>query len=291
LRRVEIPTFVYFVAPLVVVAFILQIVFRMRSAARSARGMVRSFQNTVAVSQQEPTTGELAASLAVGAHMSLNHGVAWNTLKDDANSRQKIYANLRDQWGITTKAELRDGLEGLLDNETGDTVADFVLDVRTELAGRFRTLPDPSAWRQAVAGAARAQGVPETVLDDMTATVERVLRYEERFRADGLLPAGGYVRSLLAYDWGRAVNMARWGLKLRLIGEDQAREYVLRAGKQAFGRYASWADLSAGYALGRVLRFDHDEFDVWYATVLEPHQILLTDPASPWLTLGWPSRR
>ena len=71
----------------------------------------------------------------------------------------------------------------------------------------------------------------------------------------------------------------------------EAREYVLRAGKQAFGRYTSWADLSAGYSLGRVLRFDNDEFDVWYNTVLEPHQVLLTDPASPWLTLPWPTRR
>jgi len=288
---VEIPTFVYFVAPIVLLAFVVQIVFRVRSAARSARGIARSMRNVIAVDKQQPTTGEFAAALAVGAHMSLNHGVAWNTLKDDANSRQKIYENLKNQWDVSSRGELRECLEGLLDNETGDTVADFVLDVRMELVGRLGTVPDLQVWRRAVAEGARAQGVPETVLDDMTATTVRVMRYEERFRADGLLPADGFVRSLLAYDWGRAVNMARWGLKLRLIGEQQAREYVQRAGKQAFGRYTSWADLSAGYSLGRVLRFDNDEFDVWYNTVLEPHQILLTDPASPWLTLPWPTRQ
>jgi hypothetical protein len=288
---VEIPTFVYFVAPIVVLAFVLQIVLRVRSAARSARGVVRSMRNVIAVDQQEPITGEFAAALAVGAHMSLNHGVSWNVLKDDANSQQKIYENLKNQWDVSSSSELRECLEGLLDNETGDPAADFVLDVRLRLAGQQGTLPDLAVWRQAVADGARAQGVPETVLDDMTATTERVVRYEERFRADGLLPAGGFVRSLLAYDWGRAVNMARWGYKIRMIGEEQAREYVLRAGKQAFGRYTSWADLSAGYSLGRVLRFDNDEFDVWYATVLEPHQVLLTDPASPWLTLPWPTQR
>jgi hypothetical protein len=288
---VEIPTFVYFVAPIVVLAFVLQIVFKVRSAARSARGVVRSMRNVIAVDQQEPITGEFAAALAVGAHMSLNHGVSWNVLKDDANSQQKIYENLKNQWDVSSASELRECLEGLLDNETSDPVGDFVLDVRLQLAGQQRGLPDLEVWRQAVADGARAQGVPETVLDDMTATTERVVRYEERFRADGLLPAGGFVRSLLAYDWGRAVNMARWGYKIRMIGEEQAREYVLRAGKQAFGRYTSWPDLSAGYSLGRVLRFDNDEFDVWYATVLEPHQILLTDPASPWLTLPWPTQR
>lgn len=274
-----------------ILAFVVQIVFRVRSAARSARGIARSMRNVIAVDKQQPTTGEFAADLAVGAHMSLNQGVAWNTLHDDANSKQKIYEGLKNQWGVTTRSGLRDCLDGLLDNETGDTVADFVLDVRAELIGRLGTLPDQQVWRQAVAEAARAQGVPETVLDEMTATTERVARYEERFRADGLLPAGGFVRSLLAYDWGRAVNMARWGLKLRLINEQQAREYVQRAGKQAFGRYTSWTDLSAGYILGRVLRFDNDEFDVWYNTVLEAHQILTTDPASPWLTLSWPTQR
>lgn len=278
----QIPTFVYVLAPLVIIAFVVQIVLRARSAARSARGMVRSLRNTVAVDKQQPTTGELATALAAGAHLSLNHGVSWNALKDDANSAQKIYGNLKDQWGVNNPAELREAIEGLLDDETGDPVADFVLNVREATAGD---------WREAVVAGARSQGLPETTIDDMTATVDRVLGYEERFRADGLLPAGGQVRSLLAYDWGRAINMARWGYKLRWIKEQQAKEYVLRAGKQAFGRYASWADMSAGYALGRVLRFDNDEFDVWYATVLEPHQVLFTDPASPWLTLPWPAGR
>jgi len=281
---VQIPTFVYILAPLVVVAFVVQIVLRVRSAARSARGMARSFRNVVAVDQSRPTTGELATALAVGAHMSLNHGVSWNALKDDANSAQKIYNNLKNQWDITSAGKLRDTLEDLLDDETGDPVADFVLNVRQELGGT----PGAEAWKRAVADRARAQGVAETTLDEMTATVDRVLSYEERFRADGLLPPGGIVVSLLAYDWGRAVNMARWGYKARYIKEQQAIEYVLRAGKQAYGRYASWGDLSAGYALGRVLRFDNDEFDTWYATVLEPHQTLFTDPASPWLTLAWP---
>jgi hypothetical protein len=283
---VQIPTYVYYLAPLVVVAFVVQIVFRVRSAARRARGVVRSFRNVVAVDRQQPVTGELATALAVGAHMSLNHGVSWNVLKDDSNSAQKIYADLKNQWDVSNAGELRECLEGLLDDETGDPVADFVLDVRRQAGAE----QDPQAWRQAVTGSARAQGLPETTLDEMTATIDRVLRYEERFRADGLLPAGGVVSSLLAYDWGRAVNMARWGYKLRYIKEQQAREYVLRAGKQAFGRYDSWAGLSAGYALGRVLRFDNDEFDVWYGTVLEPHQVLFTDPASPWLALPWPSR-
>jgi hypothetical protein len=282
-RRVEIPVYVYIIAPIVVLAFVLQIVLRMRSAAKSARGVVRSLRNAIAVDKHEPTTGEFAAALAVGAHMSLGHGVSWNAIKDDSNSQQRIFTTLRDNWDINSPAELVETLEQLLDDETGDPTADFVLDVRQEVG--------PQAWKQAVTDSARAQGVPETVLDEMLATVARVLSYEERFRADGLLPAGGTVRSVLAYDWGRAVNMARWGLKLGYIQQAQAREYVLRAGKLAFGRYSSWADLSAGYSLGRVLRFDNDEFDVWYDTVLEPHRVLLSDPTSPWLTLPWPSAR
>jgi hypothetical protein len=38
-----------------------------------------------------------------------------------------------------------------------------------------------------------------------------ITRYESRFRADGLLPPNGIVTSVFGYDFGRAVNMARWG--------------------------------------------------------------------------------
>jgi hypothetical protein len=62
---------------------------------------------------------------------------------------------------------------------------------------------------------------------------------------------------------------------------------VLRAGRSAHSRYASWADYSAGYILGRVLHFDADEFSVFYETALGSHRSLTTDPASPWRTLQW----
>jgi hypothetical protein len=62
---------------------------------------------------------------------------------------------------------------------------------------------------------------------------------------------------------------------------------VLRAGELCRGTYGSWAELSAGYILGRALRFDQEAFGEWYESALIPHRILTEDPESPWNTLAF----
>jgi hypothetical protein len=142
-------------------------------------------------------------------------------------------------------------------------------------------------WRGTCADLLRDLGAPDAAGQAIQRLIGRIVRCEARFRADGLLPAEGFVRSAAAYDYGRAVNFARWGLSARLCEGREARDAVLRAGALAGTRHTSWADFSAGFALGRLLRFDAEEFGEWYANVLEPHRILTTDPESPWLTLPW----
>ncbi|MFF4364499.1 DUF1266 domain-containing protein [Streptomyces sp. NPDC001594] len=112
-------------------------------------------------------------------------------------------------------------------------------------------------------------------------------RYEARFRADGLLPDGGYVRSVEAWDYGRASGMARWGLGARLCAPGEAEAAVVRARRLVHDNYRSWEDFSAGYILGRCLHFDDEEFGEWYESVLAVHRLITTDPTSPWRTLPW----
>jgi hypothetical protein len=114
---------------------------------------------------------------------------------------------------------------------------------------------------------------------------ELVGRYEERFRADGLLPADGEVRSLAALDLAHAVNLVRWGLGARFCAPPQAEQAVLRAGARAREVYGSWQEYAAGYALGRVLAFDNGWFGPSYAETVHLHRVLTQDPASPWLGL------
>lgn len=58
--------------------------------------------------------------------------------------------------------------------------------------------------------------------------------------ADGLLPPDGRVESVYGYDFGRAVNMARWGLNAGYCDAEEAEKCVLTAGHRANQVYPSW---------------------------------------------------
>jgi hypothetical protein len=122
------------------------------------------------------------------------------------------------------------------------------------------------------------------MLLDLTETIGR---HEERFRADGLLPADGDVHSVAAYDFGRAVHMARWGREAHFCDQATAERLVISAGEGCRRHYDSWATLSAGYALGQVLRSDGGEFPASYDTALAAHRLLAEAADGPWQTVPW----
>ncbi|WP_051840371.1 DUF1266 domain-containing protein [Streptomyces sp. NRRL F-5126] len=235
-----------------------------------------------------PTSGLLAQALACGAPLAVQGGLVWNDIGDVYDDYALDGQLLRESWGTSTYEEWRARMGVLLDAHTGQHEPEFVLRVRARLAdaaGGHAVAAD--AWRAACARALAELGAPDRLGTAVQGLVGRIIRYEARFRADGLLPPDGYVHSVAAYDYGRAVNFARWGLSARLCGGREARDAILRAGALAGTRHTSWADYSAGYALGRVLRFGHEEFGEWYEAVLAPHRLLMSDPESPWLTLPW----
>ncbi|MFZ4297453.1 DUF1266 domain-containing protein [Streptomyces cinereoruber] len=75
--------------------------------------------------------------------------------------------------------------------------------------------------------------------------VRRIVRCEARFRGDGLLPPEGRVRGTVAYDHGRAVNVARWGLPARFCTPHEAEQAVVHAGGPSRAAHGSWEDFSA----------------------------------------------
>lgn len=46
-------------------------------------------------------------------------------------------------------------------------------------------------------------------------------------------------------------------------------------------------DFSAGYILGRVLRFDDEEYGPYYETALNAHRLLTQAEGSPWRNIPW----
>ncbi|MFD4646394.1 DUF1266 domain-containing protein [Streptomyces sp. NPDC056721] len=111
--------------------------------------------------------------------------------------------------------------------------------------------------------------------------MESLSRYEARMRVDDILREGRYVRSVDAWDLGRASKMARWGLAARFGTIEEAESVVVHAGRNASHSYQSWQAFSAGYILGRYLHFDEAEFGDWYEDMASAHRILMSDAGSP----------
>ncbi|GAA2595367.1 DUF1266 domain-containing protein [Actinomadura fulvescens] len=230
---------------------------------------------------EAPTWGRLTAALAVGAHLAVANGVAWNTITGTDRDPEHNRTLLSRDWGITDTGSWKSAMDALLAAENCDPAIQIVLDRRA--AG----MTDPLAWHSAIAGWCQDKQVSVETTEELVGLARQIAQYEERFRIDGLLPPEGRVDSVFGYDFGRAVNMARWGLNAGYCDTETAEECVLRAGHYASKVYKSWEDYSAGYILGRMLRFDDGELGEWYDRSLTGHRILVEDPGSPWRKLAW----
>lgn len=226
-----------------------------------------------------PFYGPLAHGFACGAHIPVHVSTPWNTLDDPVRDYQADRESLADSWGVTTTEDWQRQVDYLLQGLNIGTEIDVVLGVRAQLVGQHGTWDLPT-WRAAVENQARLQNIAD--VGEMVASVDLVTRYEARFQADGILPPNGVVNSVLGYDFGRAVNVARWGFGARFCDQRSAESVVLRAGELCRRQYTSWADFSAGYALGRVIRFDNETYGHMYVSVRGPHHLLTTDRTSPW---------
>ncbi|WP_406144808.1 DUF1266 domain-containing protein [Streptomyces sp. NBC_01012] len=231
--------------------------------------------------------GPLAYGLACGAHLAVGNGVPWN----EVGTAYREYAHerelLRDTWGITEPASWREQLDYLLDARNSPAEPDFVLRVRAQLGIGLGEQPSADLWRETAAGHAQDIGASHDTVRNIEELVRRIVRYEARFRADGLLSPDGRVTTTVAYDYGRAVNLARWGLSARYCVPHDAEQAIVYAGALSKSAYDSWEDFSAGYALGRVLRFDGEDYGAYYQDNVTAHRLLTESEGSPWRNIPW----
>jgi uncharacterized protein DUF1266 len=242
----------------------------------------------------------MAHGMACGALLLVNNGEPWNHLGWQYGGYTEEKTRLRQWWDVASREQWQRTQEGLLRGEMTSPVWEFVLRVRQAMMREHRTVPGAGRWRETAERVLLARtaelvdqtGRPPTFdLDEDIALVQgqigRILRYEARFRADGLLIGDACVRSVLAWDFGRGSCMARWGLGARLCELSETERALLRAGEASRQAYASWGDYAAGFILGRCLHFDGEEFGEWYTDMVAVYRILTTDPESPWLSVPW----
>ncbi|MEU6283934.1 DUF1266 domain-containing protein [Streptomyces sp. NPDC047028] len=252
-----------------------------------------------------PLKGPVAHGLACGALLIVRYGFPWNAMAHHGNGYPLERSALQEWWGVGSREEWQEQQGSLLDPDGANPVWEFALNVRRTIARDFGGHVDTAYWRDAVARILRDRAEGRTVLtpDGVTTTptvpeaetearikgvqhlIGRITRYEARFRADGILDENRFVTSVDAWNFGRASGMARWGLASRYCSLPEAERAVIEAGRLSARSYKSWRDFAAGYILGRCLHFDDEEFGTWYTDVADLHQLLMSDPDSPWLTL------
>ncbi|WP_017590121.1 DUF1266 domain-containing protein [Nocardiopsis ganjiahuensis] len=234
--------------------------------------------------------GEFAHALACGAHMPVTGGGVWNAFAGSCSccSPEDERDKLRESWGITDTQGWDRALRELVVGGRIPSDVSVVLDLRVQACARTPGLPfDAGTWPDLIGHWCRSSGADAAKYEALVLTAARVWEYEERMVQDGALPPGAKVRTVLAYDLGRAVNLARWGFNAGYAEMMAAGEHIIRAGATAMLNHGSWGELSAGFVLGRALAFDEGAFGPYYTDSVAAHRVLTTDPMSPWLNIPW----
>lgn len=85
------------------------------------------------------------------------------------------------------------------------------------------------------------------------------------------------VNTMAAWDFDRAVNIARWSYILGYLTEEQAWGYIERAADSASHIFQTWKDYFVSFAFGRAIAYEGDIYDIiWNG------KELLKDEGSIW---------
>lgn len=245
--------------------------------------------------------GPVAHGLALGAHLAVHNGLVWNQLGAAYQDYGTDIARLRNPWGVVHRAGFRQTLDLLTATRLVGRTPEHVLQARRTLARRLKRTPTYQEWSDSIdptPAQCRATGPSgpsgpsgsgeEEPGEGPRDWLRRIITYEDRFRADGILAADARVDTLAAFDYGRAVNVVRLALGARYCDPHEAEQAVLRIGELARQAYGSWAEFSLGYALTRVIHSGADDnSEVTYQESLAQHRILTQDPAGPYRNIPW----
>lgn len=92
---------------------------------------------------------------------------------------------------------------------------------------------------------------------------------------------------IIAWDWGRAAALIRWGYQVGYLSETEAWNMLLYFGRLTKGRFTSWQDYGASYAYGRVFWASGvNKSDEYIKETQETLNILFSDDGL-WRKLRW----
>ena len=216
-----------------------------------------------------PLTPAQQFAIAGGGHLTVVNEASFNALETGMSPEQ--HASLPDWWGITNRDTALGALNGLLDSGHRDYYRLIV-----EVLDNF----PPDEWDRQL----RAVRRQHTIHRDLVQYKNNLLLGFRELRNKGFLGPDERVEFVSAYDYSRAINVARWCHDLGYITTEETWQVIMQSAKQLQYAYSSWRDMGAAYLLGRYM-WGANEFDMSDSEAAI--RMLLTDPNSPWQTIDW----
>lgn len=204
-------------------------------------------------------------ALAFGAILDVQNGEPHSQLvrpdeRKEAETTTK--ESMASWWDIHSREELLGTLEGLRSGENGQRYAYWNIRRRL-LEGKMENYP---------------RIIYEASSDD-----------DGRARAitvaTHLGPLHGAALPITAWDFGRYINLCRWGYVCGWLTEQEAWDRIIPAARLLQASYASWDDYAADYLVGR--NFWNPQAGAENETVRYIVTLLKLPPRGLWATIQW----
>ncbi|QIQ20454.1 DUF1266 domain-containing protein [Zophobihabitans entericus] len=221
--------------------------------------------------EQQETDLTLAEQwgVACGANLAYRNGQPLNILASglDKQSTRHLFSSW---WDVDSREELLKTLNWL-EAEGHRNDFEFIL----QLYSLYDMAEAKKYIRQNVSGD----------MDEET-EIERLRHMrdaKEQFTQDGLFTADSSAPNMMIWDFGRMINLCRYGIDAGYLQPEEAMERINQAAEKIQKSYNSWAELGIGYIFGRFLWNGGKDYAEWR----DEMQVLLTHPESPWTQLPW----
>jgi hypothetical protein len=207
-------------------------------------------------------------ALAFGAILDSQNGDPHSRLvpemgpAEHESDERRIRGMLADSWDVHDRGELLETLDNLQSGENGHratfwTLRHMLLEAKME--NYFKVITEASAG------------------DDASARKFIV--------ATHLAPLRNQTLPITAWDFGRYINLCRWGVDAGWITEQEAWSRILPAARLLQASYSSWDEFAADYLLGR--NFWNPGTGKDNNTIRYRITLLKLPPKGLWSTIPW----
>lgn len=242
-----------------------------------------------------PTTGPVAAVLAMSAPITTALGHFWNSPEYPDNSTVETMVDgelhLARQWQINSAGTWLHAADRLTRGERIRVEpAEIALDIRdAELEQNGAAHLGVDAWVEAVRRHGERLGWDQEQTESVVRCAVKTFHVERQLHADGLLPDDERLVTLFAYDLTAAAFLLHSGVRMRYADAATIETMLDALWHNASTAYRDWASFGASYIAASSMLLGGYPTDSHYEAPATTVDRLLSSPTSPWTAVAFPS--